>query len=277
MFERALLKCLPSSRGIRTMNTATQLSDMTTAKVETAYESDGGPAKHRIGLVALDSDVATERDFQAMLPSDSVFYTSRIHCFNPITIENLKKLGPQVSAATELLIPGQRLDVIAYSCTSGTVALGYDEIARQVRSGGRPDIEVVTPINSALKAMEQLGVRKISLLTPYVDSVNQAMRAFIEKHGVKVLNMGSFCLDDDKEMAELTPDAIHRAAIEVCADEADALFISCTAIRAVEIIERTEQVLGKPVLSAIQTLFWQAIRATGYTAPIEGYGTLMRQ
>jgi len=259
------------------MNTATPLSDMTTAKVETAYESDGGPAKHRIGLVALDSDVATERDFQAMLPPDSVFYTSRIHCFNPITIENLKKLGPQVSAATELLIPGQRLDVIAYSCTSGTVALGYDEIVRQVRSGGRQDIKVVTPVNSALKAMEQLGVRKISLLTPYVDSVNQAMRVFIEEHGVKVLNMGSFCLDDDKEMAELAPDAIHRAAIEVCADEADALFISCTAIRAVEIIESTEQVLGKPVLSAIQTLFWQAIRATGYTAPIEGYGTLMRQ
>jgi maleate isomerase len=258
------------------MSAQPQGKGLSTVKVTTPYQSDAGPAKYRVGLVALDSDVATEWDFHAMLPDDAAFYTSRIHCFNPITVENLRKLGPQVSAATKLLIPGQRLDVVAYSCTSGTVAFGYDEIAAQIRAGGRPDATVVTPITAAIAGFERLGIKKVSLLTPYVDSVNQAMRGFLEEHGIEVLNIGSFCLDDDIEMAELSPEAIHQAALEVCSPDADALFISCTAIRAVEVIERTELALGKPVLSAIQSLFWQSIRAAGYTLPIEGFGQLLR-
>ena len=258
------------------MSAQLQGSELPTVKVATPYEGDGGPATYRVGLVALDSDVATEWDFHAMLPDDAAFYTSRIHCTNPVTIENLRKLGPQVSAATQLLIPGQRLDVVAYSCTSGTVAFGYDEIAAQIHSGGRPDATVVTPITAAIAGFERLGIKKISLLTPYIDSVNQAMRGFLEAHGIEVLNIGSFCLEDDIEMAELSPDAIHQAALEVCSSEADALFVSCTAIRAVEVIERTEIALGKPVLSAIQSLFWQSIRAAGYTKPIDGFGQLLR-
>ena len=258
------------------MSAQPHTSDVATVKVSTPYVSDGGPARHRIGLVALDNDVATEWDFHAMLPDGAAFYTSRVHCTNPITIENLKKLGPQVSAATQLLIPGQRLDVIAYSCTSGTVALGYDTIAEQVQAGGRRGVTVVTPITAALAAFEQLGIKKISLLTPYIHSVNEAMRGFLVRHGIEVINIGSFCLEDGTEMAELSPQAIHQAALEVCSTEADALFVSCTAIRAVEIIEQTEQALGVPVLSAIQTLFWQSIRTAGYEQPIEGFGRLLR-
>ena len=71
-----------------------------------------------------------------------------------------------------------------------------------------------------------------------------------------MLNIGSFCLEKDNMMAEIPPEAILQAAMETCCDEAQALFVSCTGIRAVEIIERAERALDKPVLSAIQTLFW---------------------
>ena len=240
------------------------------------YRPDDGPARHRIGLIALDSDVATERDFHHMLPDDVMYYTTRIQCFNPINLENLRRQVDALTGATEKLLPNQRLDSIAYSCTSGTVAIGYDTVASRVRAGGRPAIPVVTPITSALAAFRRLEVKSVSLLTPYVDSVNQAMRAFIEEGGVAVRNIGSFCLDDDRAMAEVPPDAILQAAIETCRDDVDALFISCTALRAVDIIERAEQALGKPVMSAIQTLFWQSLRETGYTKPVEGYGRLLR-
>ena len=168
-----------------------------------------------------------------------------------------------------------RLNVIGYCCTSGTVALGYEEVASQIRKG-RPEVPIVTPITSAIEAMEKLGIRKISLLTPYVDSVNQAMRKFLEQRGITVLNIGSFCIENGTLSAELPPDAIFEAALEVCRPEADGLFIACAAIRAVEIIERAEQELGKPVLSAIQTLFWQCLRESGYTGSVENYGCLLK-
>ncbi len=249
---------------------------VTTRPLSFEYRPDGGPARYRIGLIALDSDVATERDFHNMLPDDVMYYTTRIRHFNPVNLENLRRMTGALTGATEKLLPGQRLDSIAYSCTSGTVAIGYDAVAERIRAGGRPGVPVVTPITSALAAFRALGVESISLLTPYVDSVNQAMRACIEEGGVTVRNIGSFCLDSDIAMAEVPPDAIYQAALETCREDVDALFISCTALRAVDTIERAERALRKPVTSAIQTLFWQSLREAGYTRPVEGFGRLLR-
>ena len=148
------------------MSAQPQLADLTTVEVSTRFELDAGPARYRIGLIALDSDVATERDFHAMLPRDVMFYTSRIHCINPITVENLRRQGPMLRDAVNLLMPGQRLDAIAYSCTSGTVAIGYEGVAREIRAAGRPGIPVVTPITSAIAGFAHLGIRRISLITP---------------------------------------------------------------------------------------------------------------
>ena len=247
-----------------------------TREVTVPYELDRGPERHRIGLVALDSDVATERDFHRMLPDDVMFYTARIHCEAPVTIDTLRKQHAQLPGAVRQLIPKQRVDVIAYSCTSGTVAIGYDAVRDAVEEGRGAPIPVVTPITSAIEGMDRLGMRRISLLTPYVDSVNQAMRGFLEERGIEVANIGSFCFEDDNEMARIPSEAILDAAVEVCRPDVDGLFISCTALRAVEIVERAEQRIGKPVLSAIQTLFWQSLRETGYRAPVEGYGSLLR-
>ncbi len=248
----------------------------TTRKVSRSLVRDSGPARYRIGLIALDSDVATERDFHRMLPRDVMFYTTRVHHVNPVSVENLRKMGPRLAAAAGMLIPGQRLDAIAYSCTSGTAAIGYDEVAAQVRAGGRADVPVITPITAALAGFAALGVEAISLLTPHPEEVNQSSRRFFEAHGITVLDISSFCLEDDISVAEVPPLAIYEAALESCREDADALFISSTALRAAEVIEKTEQALGKPVLSAVQCLFWHALRLAGCDAKVEGFGRLMR-
>lgn len=257
------------------MNILSKTVETPTQKVTVEYEFDGGPARFRIGLIALSTDVATERDFHNMLPEDVMFYTSRVMAIDPVTIENHRAIGPHLTEAARRILPGMRLDVIGYCCTSGTVALGYEEVASQIHKG-RSDVPVVTPITAAIAAMKKLEIKKISLLTPYMDSVNQAMREFLEEHGITVLNIGSFCIENGTLSAELPPDAIFEAALEVCHPEADGLFIACAAIRAVEIIERAEQELGKPVLSAIQTLFWQCLRDSGYTGSVENYGCLLK-
>lgn len=247
-----------------------------TRLISDLVQLDEGPAKIRIGLIELATGEAGESDFHRMLPSGVMFYTTRIMNVNPVTPENLKTMGPRLTQAAEHLLPGGVLDIIAYDCTSGTVMLGYDEIARQIHRA-RPGIPVVTPITAAIKALQQKGSRRISLVTPYEEAVNQPLAAYIESAGIEVLSITSFNMSNDVEMARLKPSAILEA-VRLCQDPAaDAVFISCTAIRAVEIIEEAESHLGKPVLSSVQCLFWDALRTAGYRRPLPGFGSLLRQ
>ena len=248
-----------------------------TDRLAVRYQRDGGPTRYRIGLIALDSDIATEPDFHRLLPAEAMFYTTRIRHVNPVSVENLRKQAPQLEAAAERLLPGQRLDVIAYSCTSATAAIGFEAVARQIRGTTRTGVPVVTPITAAVAACEAMGIRSISLLTPHPDAVNQSSRRFFESSHIRVLNIASFDLEDDIAVAGIPPAAIEAAAVEACRSDADAVFISSTALRAVEIIERAERAVGRPVLSAVQCLFWQSLRAAGCDARVNGFGCLLRQ
>ncbi len=241
-----------------------------------AYDLDAGPGRHRIGLIALASDYASERDFMNMRPSDEVaVFVSRIRNVNPCTVDNLRTMAPKLGDAVSLIIPEGRLDAVAYSCTSGTVVIGYEAIAAGIRAV-RPAIPVATPITAGLEGLARFEARKIAVLTPYIDGVNGPMVRYIQDRGLDVVALTSFLVADDNVMARIPPQAIYEAALEADRPEADALFISCTALRAVDVVERIEQVLDKPVITANQALFWQALRAAGYHAPVQGYGRLLR-
>ncbi len=234
------------------------------------------PAPHKIGLIALSSDMVTERDFSLMLPpgGEVMYYTSRVLLTVPVTLENLRRMGPELSRAAALILPTGKLDVIAYSCTSASVAMGPAEVEAQIRKG-RPGVQVVTPISAATAAFEACNVTRISLLTPYTEDVTEAMAAFFEDQGVVMLNFAHFILVDDQEMALLTPQGILDAAVEIGHPEADAVFVSCTGIRTAETIKRLEETLGKPVFCSNQCMFWQALRLSGYDKPVAGFGRLL--
>lgn len=247
----------------------------TTQPIEPRF--DAGPAPYKIGLIALSSDMVTERDFNLMLPpgDEVMYYTARVHHYHPVTVENLRRMGPQLAEAAAQILPTTPFNVIAYSCTSGTVSIGYDEVVAQIRKG-RPDVEVVTPITAAIAAFEETGVKRITFMTPYTDDVNQTMVPFLEERGIEVLNVAGFCQDDDQMMARLSPDAIHDGAAEVIHPDADAIFVSCTGIRTAEAIDRIEATTGKPAFCSNQCMVWQSLKFAGYPKPVEGFGQLLR-
>ncbi len=260
------------------MNTIQEqnLNTLRSEPVRANYELDSGPGRYRIGLLALSNDLATERDFINMRSSDDIaLFVSRIPNAEICSVENLRAMEPELTRAVSLLIPGSRLDAVAYSCTSGTVVMGYDAVARRIHEE-RPGIPVVTPITAALAAFRLLGARKISVLTPYTDDVNVRIANYLMNSGLEIVAFSSFHHTDNDAMAKTPPQAILDAALEADRPDADALFISCTAIRAVDVLESIEQAIGKPVVSANQALYWQALRATGYQQPVEGYGYLLR-
>jgi maleate isomerase len=244
--------------------------------VKQTPEFDQGPGKFRIGLVTLSNDYVTERDFMNMRPSDDVvIYTSRLLNTPQCTVETLQAMAPKITEATSLLVPEGRLDVVAYACTSGTAVMGFERIQSLIQVA-RPDIACVTPLTSSLAAMDLFGVKRIAVLTPYIDEVNTSIAEYLESQGKSISAFTSFKLAENEDMARITAKSIYQGALEADRDDAEALFISCTAIRAVDVIEKIEQKLGKPVITAVQAMFWQSLRLSGFTEKVQGYGQLLR-
>ena len=238
-------------------------------------EFDDGGAAYFIGLIVLATDLATENDFRRALTGHPVsFHTMRILNVNPVSVDGLLSMGPQLGDCAARILPGMKLDSIAYSCTSATAVLGYDVVCEQI-SGGRPEVPVATPASGGANALRFLGINRIALLTPYVGAVGKEMTDFFEAAGIEVVKSTHLGIESDVDMAYLTPGSIQAAARDADHPDAEAMFISCTAIRAMPAIPGIEADLSKPCLTANQSLLWDALRLAGYGAPIDDEGALM--
>jgi maleate cis-trans isomerase len=92
-----------------------------------------------------------------------------------------------------------------------------------------------------------------------------------------VLQQESLGVDTNAEMARLTPDVLADMARRNRRDDADAYFLSCTAIRSAEIIDSLETLLQRPVITSNQAMVWHALRSCGVGDAVAGFGALMAQ
>ena len=229
----------------------------------------------KVGLIALSTDQTIENDFQNIcnnLPVD--IFINRIHNKNPLTKENLLKMAEDLASVTKKILPDEKLNTIAYGCTSGTIAIGEDNIKEKILSV-KPGSYVTTPVTSAIKAFKLMNIKKIALFTPYPDSVNKTILEYFTKKNIEVSSFASLNLNLDSEFANVDPDYILKISSQLETKNTDALFISCTALPVLNILDKLEQAIQKPVLSSNQTLIWDTIRSVGYKSPIKGYGKLL--
>jgi len=230
----------------------------------------------KVGLLALSTDLTIEKDFNSIcnrLPFD--IFVNRIHNENPLTKENLLKMCEKIKPITEKILPGEKINTVAYGCTSGTIAIGEDKVKEEIQLA-KPDCYVTTPITSAIKAFKLMNIKKIAVFTPYPESVNKTIYEYFTKKNIDVLSFGTFNLDLDADFANIDPRYLCETLIKLDTSGADALFISCTALPALEILDEVEKKISKPVFSSNQTLIWDTIRSVGYKSSIDGYGKLLR-
>ena len=230
----------------------------------------------KVGLLALSTDLTIENDFQSIcqkLPFD--LFVNRIHNENPLTKENLLKMYDQIESVTEKILPGQKINTIAYACTSGTIAIGEDKVKEKIQLA-KPDCYVTTPITSAIKAFKEMNLKKISLFTPYPESVNKTILEYFNKQNINIISFSTFNIDLDKDIAEVDKKYLLETLVKLDLANADALFISCTALPVLEIINEVERKINKITLSSNQTLIWDTLRSVGYKSPVKGYGKLLR-
>jgi maleate isomerase len=244
-----------------------------TKYIEPKFKKESNP---RIGLLALSTDFTIERDFQSICHNLPInLFVNRIHNENPLTKENLLKMYDQLESITEKILPGEKINTVAYGCTSGTIAIGEDKVKEKIQLA-KPGCYVTTPITSAIKAFNKMNVKKIAVFTPYPESVNKTISEYLIKKNINVTSFSTFNLDLDVDFARIDSKYLAEILTKLDIHDADALFVSCTALPALEILEKVEKKINKPVFSSNQTLIWDTIRSTDYKNSIMGYGKLLR-
>jgi len=230
----------------------------------------------KVGLLALSTDLTIESDFNSIcqkLPLN--VFVNRIHNENPLTKENLEKMHNQLESDTKKILPGEKVNTVAYGCTSGTIAIGEEKVKEKIQLA-KPGCYVSTPITSAIKAFNKMNVKRVAVFTPYPESVNKTIYEYLNKKNINIISFSTFNLDLDIDIARIDPKYLFETLTKLNMNDADALFVSCTALPALEILEEVEKKINKPVFSSNQTLIWDSIRSVGYTSSIKGYGRLLR-
>jgi maleate isomerase len=250
--------------------------DLIINRQQLPHRLDGGIAgRAAIGVIVLATDQTLEHEFRRLLDVPGVaFYESRIVNDAAITPATLAAMEARLTQATDVILPGLPLDVVAFGCTSAAMVIGEEQVFARIREA-RPGIACTTPITAAFAAFEALGARRLALLTPYRDDINRFMRDYIEARGFRVPVMGSFNEEDDRKAARIDLASIRDAAIDLGrADTVDAVFVSCTSLRLIEAVTEIEAALRKPVTSSNHAMAWHCLRLAGIEESRTGFGTL---
>ena len=230
--------------------------------------------KPKIGLIALASDYMIEKDFIKIIKDKKIdFFVNRIECFNPLTKENLIKMAEKVTEVTKDILPNEKIDCVAYGCTSGTIAAGYESIQKKIKNA-KPEAIVTTPSTASIKALKKLNVNKIAIFTPYSKKLNNEVLDFFKKENFEIKANSYFGIESDIDIGKVDPNFLYEVLSKMNLNGAEALFVSCTALPVLSIIDRLEDKLKKFVLSSNQTLIWDSLNAIGYKNNIEGFGKL---
>ena len=230
-----------------------------------------------IGLLALATDATVEIEWRGLLGQAGVeFFVARVPMVAEVNPETLMAMEHRLGDVAKTLLPDSPLDVLAYACTSASLVIGEDRVAAALRAV-RPGIAVTTPLGAAKAALSALGLRRVAVLTPYVDAINLPMRQHLEESGFDIPGMGSFMNERDPEVVRIEPAAIRAAALSLGRTPGvDGVFIACTALRGAGLVKELEASLGLPVTTSNHAMAWHALRLAGVGDTLPSAGRLFQ-
>lgn len=225
--------------------------------------------------VIVPYDFALDRELWRWVPDPiNLLLTRTPHHILPVSIAMAEVVSdaPTVTACARTLVETSP-DVVAYACTSGSFVRGLSgeaALRRAIEAAGVP--RALTTSGALLQALEALDIRRLAVATPYDDAVTARLSAFLAEAGVQVVSCAAAGLSDRiwalpyPEVARLWRSALPASG----AAGADAVFMSCTNVPTLDLVEPLEAELGIPMLSANQVTLWAALAAVGYELATPG-------
>jgi maleate isomerase len=236
----------------------------------------GSHARAKIGYVLLATEQTVQDDVIRLRPPGVGIHFTRAPIADSITNESLAAQADLLADCAATLLPDGSLDVVCYACTSGSLVIGEERVFAELKRGA-PGAQATSLITGVIRALRQLDAKRIVVATPYLDEVNRREVDYLEQAGFEVISLCGLNLEKDSDMVRVAPDFIAEFALAQDREEADAIFISCGALRTLEVIGEIEARAGKPAICSNQAMIWDCLRLAGIEDRFEGYGRLLSE
>ena len=246
-------------------------------RVGRGWQSRG---RARFGFLVPFTNTNLEPDMALLRPDGVSLHFARMGGYDADEIPDeiqMQGLGESDLDGPLGLLTGVKPDVIFYGCTSATLTHGPAfDMALAARIKADSGARTVTAAGALVHALGVLGVSRIGFASPYVPAINDAAIGFLADAGITTLARSEVAevLGNDGQGA-LTPEAVLDLGRRADHPSAEALVLSCTDMRSVEIIERLEVEVGKPVITSNQAMIFAGRTLMGFDEPVTGYGRLL--
>lgn len=232
----------------------------------------------KIGVIVPSTNTATEAEWRHLVPEGVSFHVGRTLLTGATTQESYDILARGTERAAEELATAE-LDLLVFCCTSGSFMVGREALKDKLAAiSGVP---VTTTADAVLEAFAALGITRVGLATPYLDLVTRREVEFLEANGIGVTATLSLQIGVTREERRLInrvpPEVVFRMARAVDSPQAQAIFLSCTALPTMTMLERIEAALGKPVIASNPATLWHCLRRLGVKDRLTGYGKVFSE
>jgi maleate cis-trans isomerase len=230
-----------------------------------------------MGLLVPSINTTMETEFWRIAPAGVSVHTARIaggRHGTPEELRGMENASKQAAVEVAMVEP----DVVVYGCTSGSFFEGPEwnkRICEQLTAIAKAP--TVTTAGAMAECLAAGGFKKVDVVTPYVEVTNERLKQFLRTFGIEVVTLGTFDMLDMFDHAKIEPGEIYRKVREIATSRSEAVFVACTQLRAMEVLDSLERDLGKPVYSAVQASAWAAYQAMGVDPRITDCGSLLRR
>jgi maleate isomerase len=228
----------------------------------------------KIGLIVPSSNTTMEPEFNRVASGCATIHSARIR-LQRVTPYELEAMEKETSRAA-LELSDAAVDVICYGCTSGSLfrGLGHDrQIASKIEE--ETGIPAVVTAGAVIEALRALGAKRLSVATPYIREIEVLEKKFLEDNGFEITSITSLGLANNLDIGSQSPEIAYTLAKKACTDTSDAVFISCTNLKTIDVIGKTEVELNKAVVSSNTATIWKALRVLDIKNRYADYGRLL--
>lgn len=235
----------------------------------------------RFGILVPFTNSNLEPDMAMMRPDGVSLHFARLGGYDRDEIPDetqMQGLGAADMDEPLRLLAGVKPDVVFYGCTSATLTHGiaFDRnLAARIKSD--TGAKTVTAAGALVEALQALNATRIGFASPYVPAINDMAIGFLQYAGfdTRARSEVTDTLDNDGQGA-LSPDQVLELGLRAAHPDIDALVLSCTDMRSIEVIEKLEAATGKPVVTSNQAMLYSGLQALGMPDRFEEFGTLLK-
>ena len=233
----------------------------------------------RVGVIVSPPNSVVENEFLRMAPDGVSIHAARLRrpqgvgggLSSNVVLDTNQDLMAAAGSLTEL-----KLGAVVFAHTSGSMLRGPAYNQELVAALGETvGCWAVTTASAVVDALNALRITKLGILAPYPEEMTLKEVDFLEeaKPGLKVVNHRSLGLGTGSDLGDMEPSVAYHESSNVDSPGIEALFLSGTNWRTVEVIESMEADLGKPVITANQVTMWATLKELNIQ-PKPGYGAI---